>query len=69
MLTCFFYITDIFIFALKLTNKICMRRIGCKAMLLLGSIMVLGGTAQAQYLRSSYFMEGTSARLQLNPGL
>ena len=37
-----------------------MRRIGCKAMLLLGSIMVLGGTAQAQYLRSSYFMEGTS---------
>ena len=27
-----------------------MRRIGCKAMLLLGSIMVLGGTAQAQYL-------------------
>lgn len=45
-----------------------MRRIGCKAMLLLGSIMVLGGTAQAQYLRSSYFMEGTSARLQLNPG-
>lgn len=46
-----------------------MRRIGCKAMLLLGSIMVLGGTAQAQYLRSSYFMEGTSARLQLNPGL
>ena len=46
-----------------------MRRIGCKAMLLLGSIMVLGGTAQAQYLRFSYFMEGTSARLQLNPGL
>lgn len=25
-------------------------------MLLLGSIMVLGGTAQAQYLRSSYFI-------------
>lgn len=46
-----------------------MGKIGCKAMLLLGSIMVLGGTAQAQYLRSSYFMEGTSARLQLNPGL
>lgn len=31
--------------------------------------MYWGGTAQAQYLRSSYFMEGTSARLQLNPGL
>ena len=43
-----------------------MGKIGCKAMLLLGSIMVLGGTAQAQYLRSSYFMEGTSARLQCN---
>lgn len=28
-----------------------MRRIGCKAMLLLGSIMVLGGTAQAQYCK------------------
>ena len=25
--------------------------------------------AQAQYLRTSYFMEGSSARLQLNPGL
>ena len=25
--------------------------------------------AQAQYLRSSYFMEGTSSRIQLNPGL
>lgn len=46
-----------------------MRKIGCKGLLLLGSMLVLGGTAQAQYLRSSYFMEGTSARLQLNPGL
>lgn len=47
-----------------------MRRFGCKGLLLLGSILMWGGTAvQAQYLRSSYFMEGTSARLQLNPGL
>ena len=27
------------------------------------------GIAHAQYLRTSYFMEGTSSRLQLNPGL
>lgn len=46
-----------------------MKRFGCKVLLLLGGMFVLGGTAQAQYLRSSYFMEGTSARLQLNPGL
>ena len=31
--------------------------------------MVFGLTAHAQYLRTSYFMEGTSSRLQLNPGL
>lgn len=46
-----------------------MKRFGCKVLLLLGGMFLLGGTAQAQYLRSSYFMEGTSARLQLNPGL
>lgn len=46
-----------------------MGRFGCKGLLLLGSMIMLGGVAQAQYLRSSYFMEGTSARLQLNPGL
>lgn len=31
--------------------------------------MLFCGSAYAQYLRSSYFMEGTSSRLQLNPGL
>lgn len=46
-----------------------MKNLGCKGLLLLGGMLVWGGTLQAQYLRSSYFMEGTSARLQLNPGL
>lgn len=46
-----------------------MGKLGYKGLLLLGGMMMLGGAAQAQYLRSSYFMEGTSARLQLNPGL
>ena len=31
-----------------------MKRFGCKVLLLLGGMFVLGGTAQAQYLRSSY---------------
>lgn len=43
-----------------------MGKLGYKGLLLLGGMMMLGGAAQAQYLRSSYFMEGTSARLQLN---
>lgn len=46
-----------------------MKKIKCKILLLLGGLFVWGGTAQAQYLHSSYFMEGTSARLQLNPAL
>lgn len=46
-----------------------MGKLGYKGLLLLGGMVMLGGAAQAQYLRSSYFMEGTSARLQLNPGL
>lgn len=46
-----------------------MGKLGYKGLLLLGGMMMLGEAAQAQYLRSSYFMEGTSARLQLNPGL
>lgn len=46
-----------------------MGKLGYKGLLLLGGMMMLGGAAQAQYLRSSYFIEGTSARLQLNPGL
>lgn len=46
-----------------------MKKLGCKGLLLLGGMLAFGGTIQAQYLRSSYFMEGTSARLQLNPGL
>lgn len=40
-----------------------MGKLGYKGLLLLGGMMMLGGAAQAQYLRSSYFMEGTSARL------
>ncbi|WP_337626171.1 DUF5723 family protein [Phocaeicola sp.] len=36
--------------------------------LVAGSIL-LGMTMHAQYLRTSYFMEGTSSRLELNPGL
>lgn len=31
--------------------------------------LLLGMTMHAQYLRTSYFMEGTSSRLELNPGL
>lgn len=46
-----------------------MGKLGYKGLLLLGGMMMLGEAAQAQYLCSSYFMEGTSARLQLNPGL
>mgnify|MGYP000411894190 FL=1 len=46
-----------------------MKKLGCKGLLLLGGMLICGGTLQAQYLHSSYFMEGTSARLQLNPGL
>ena len=46
-----------------------MGKLGYKGLLLLGGMMLCGGAVQAQYLRSSYFMEGTSARLQLNPGL
>lgn len=46
-----------------------MGKFGYKGLFLLGSMIIWGGAAQAQYLRSSYFMEGTSARLQLNPGL
>lgn len=36
--------------------------------LIVGCVL-FGVAAHAQYLRSSYFMEGTSSRLQLNPGL
>ncbi len=39
-----------------------------KLFLLVGGIFVFM-SAEAQYLRTSYFMEGTSSRLQLNPGL
>lgn len=46
-----------------------MKKVRCKSLFLLGSLLIWGGTLHAQYLRSSYFMEGTSARLQLNPGL
>lgn len=33
-----------------------MGKLGYKGLLLLGGMMMLGGAAQAQYLRSSYFM-------------
>ena len=46
-----------------------MKKVRCKKLFLLGGLLIWGGTLQARYLRSSYFMEGTSARLQLNPGL
>lgn len=39
-----------------------------KALLMAGSLL-LATAVHAQYLRTSYFMEGTSSRLQLNPGL
>ena len=32
-----------------------MGKLGYKGLLLLGGMMMLGGAAQAQYLRSSYF--------------
>lgn len=37
--------------------------------LLIAAMTITAFTAQAQYLRTSYFMEGASSRLQLNPGL
>ena len=39
-----------------------------KGLFLIGGLF-LGGAVHAQYLRTSYFMEGASSRLQLNPGL
>lgn len=33
-----------------------MKNLGCKGLLLLGGMLVWGGTLQAQYLRSSYFL-------------
>lgn len=39
-----------------------------KTLLLIGGLLFVE-VAHAQYLRTSYFMEGTSSRLQLNPGL
>ena len=36
---------------------------------LVAGSLLLGMTMHAQYLRTSYFMEGTSSRLELNPGL
>lgn len=40
-----------------------------KKVLFLSGGIFLGTAVHAQYLRTSYFMEGTSSRLQLNPGL
>lgn len=46
-----------------------MKKLRCKVLFLLGGLFLCGEGMHAQYLRSSYFMEGTSARLQLNPAL
>lgn len=46
-----------------------MRILKSKSLLLAAGLLLFGTAAQAQYLRTSYFMEGTSARLQMNPGL
>lgn len=40
-----------------------------KHLLFAAGVLLAGAEAQAQYLRTSYFMEGTSSRLQMNPGL
>ena len=40
-----------------------------KNFLVAASIFATAITAQAQYLRTSYFMEGASTRVQMNPGL
>lgn len=41
----------------------------CKRVLLAAGLVCAASAAQAQYLRTSYFMEGTSTRIQMNPGL
>lgn len=46
-----------------------MKMIKFKHLLFAAGVLLAGAEAQAQYLRTSYFMEGTSSRLQMNPGL
>ena len=46
-----------------------MAKLNFKKTMVVSVAAALSLSAQAQYLRSSYFMEGTSSRLQLNPGL
>ena len=46
-----------------------MKKVKCKRVLLAAGLVLLATAAQAQYLRTSYFMEGASTRLQMNPGL
>ena len=46
-----------------------MNRFRMKSALLVAGLLMMGATAHAQYLRTSYFMEGVSTRLQMNPGL
>lgn len=46
-----------------------MGKLGYKGLLLLGGMMMLGGAAQAQYLRSSYFMEGNKCTFAVESGL
>ncbi len=41
----------------------------CKKALLLAGSLLVGMSANAQYLRTSYYMESASSRLQMNPGL
>ena len=43
--------------------------INVKKLFALAGLAICMVPAHAQYLRSSYFMEGTSSRMQLNPGL
>ncbi len=46
-----------------------MRTFISKRVLVVATILTATLTVQAQYLRTSYFMEGASTRLQMNPGL
>lgn len=46
-----------------------MKIVNCKRICLIAGLIYGGMNIHAQYLRTSYFMEGTSYRLQMNPGL
>ena len=46
-----------------------MRKFNFRRVMMVMAVAAMTISAQAQYLRSSYFMEGASSRLRLNPGL